>query len=528
MGLLKRVISYGQLKLRSMLPDSVGSFINAGFNDTGVTVTEQSALAASAVYACCQVIGQAVASLPVHIFSRADGVKDYEHPVYRLLAAEPNEFSTSPAFREAMMLNACLWGNCYAFIERDNLGVPIALYPLASSRTRPIRKNGELYYETLINNTRQLLTPDQVFHVSNFSLDGITGISPIQMAKQSVGLSLAMEKFAAKLFSNGGNVGGILTLPQMSKEAADHFVESWRRQYVGLDAAFSVAVLKDGFDFKSTTIDPEKSQMTASRVHQVREVARIYRVPLHMLGDLEKSSYSSIEAQAMDFYQNTVAPWIIKWEAEAQRKLLLEREKPILEVKFNMDAMLRASTTERYQAYMTGRQAGFLTTNEIRRKENLPPIEGGDVLLQPLNMAPQGPQGGAAATPAKTDSSATDPAVRSLIGEAVTRVLTKEVKALTRAAKKHAGKPEELRTWATTFYATHESLVARAVTASFRTAGVKDSPHEYAKWHCTESLRTIVGVIEGRTAVEDLIDDIETIRPGEIVDSIFGGFRNAA
>jgi HK97 family phage portal protein len=502
-----------------MLPDTVGIFSAGGYNDSGVRVTEQTALAASAVYACCAVIAQAVASLPVHVFTQADGTKLYDHAVARLLAREPNEYSTAPAFRETMMVNALLYGNCYAYIERDTLGVPAALYPLPSDRTRPVRVNGGmLYYETRIGSTTATLTPDQVFHVANFSLDGITGISPVQMAKQSVGLSVALERYAAKLFSNGGNIGGILKTPPMNKEALTSFVASWKQNYVGLDNALKVAVLPGEYDFKPTTMDPEKGQMTAARVHQVREVARVYRVPLHMLGDLEKASYASIEQQSMDFMQNTVAPWVIKWEAEAYRKLLLEREKPTHEVRFNLDAMLRASTQERYAAYMTGRQAGFLTTNEIRRKENLPPVEGGDVLLQPLNMAPSG--GPVATPPTPASKPADSNAARSLVEDAARRVLTKEVKAMTRAAKKYAGKPEELRSWADEFYGKHEGLVARVFAAPLKAAGVTTTPEQYAKDHCAESVRSLADAVATSIAADVLADEWESIRPGDIANHL--------
>ena len=389
MGFLSRILQRPQpIETRSAdyLPQHLGPFAATGWNDSGVSVNEQTALAASSVYAAVKILAEAVALLPVHVFQSEAGKKDHSHPVARLLAAEPNEFMTAATLRETLMLNLCLYGNAYAYIDRDEMGVPVGLYPLRSDCTRPFRENGNLYFQTRLGSTTATLTQDQVLHVLNFSFDGITGISPIQQARQNIGLSIALERFAAKLFSNGGNVGGVLKVPPMNKEAMNNFVSTWRENYTSLENAFKVAVLPDGFDFKQTTIDPERGQVKDARIHQVLEIARIFRIPPHMLGVLDKASYASIEMQSMEFYQQAVQPIVTRFEQEANRKLLLEREKRTHEVRFNLDAMLRASTKERLDAYAVAITNGVMTRAECRAKENLPFIEGSDVLLQPLNM----------------------------------------------------------------------------------------------------------------------------------------------
>ena len=510
MGLMQRIFG-----LEHRAAPDVGPFGQAiftgGANDSGVTVNELTALAASSVYACCQIIGNAVASLPVHVHQKPDGAKQYAHPIARLLSAEPNEFMTAAVFRETMMLNLLLYGNGYAYIDRDETGVPIALYPLMSDRTRPVRQGGLQFYVTLLGSGQHTLTPDQVFHVLNFSLDGINGISPIQQAKQNIGLSLAMEKFAAKLFSNGGNIGGILKTPPMKPDALKAFVASWKTRYTGLENSFKVAMLPDGFDFKQTTLDPEKGQMNQARIHQVREVARIYRVPPHMLGDLEKASYASIEQQSMDFLQNCIGPHVVKLEQEANRKLLLEREKPTLEVKLNLDAQLRASTQERYNAHATAINAGFLSVNEARAKENLPPVQGGDILRWPLNSAPVGQQG-----PTTRDDNST----RSLIEDTARRLLTKESKALARAAKRLTGKPDELRAWVDDFYTKHIPLVVRTIAPALKVAGLEVTADAYAQRHCEDSKRSILETVKTGATVDDLTDEWTDIRPGDIATQL--------
>jgi HK97 family phage portal protein len=525
MGFLSKM--FGRTETRAAvgdyLPGSVGIFGAAGFNDSGIAVTEANAVTCSAVWACVQIVSQAVASLPAHVITRDTGEKQYDHAVAKLLA-EPNEYMTAAVFRETLLANALLWGFGIAAIVRDELGIPISLYPLRSSDTRPIRTPaGELLYQTNVAGKTHYLTPDQVLYLPGLSLDGITALSPITSARQTIGLALAMDRYAAKVFSNGGNVGGILKVPPMNDGAMKSFVASWRANYTGIDNALKVAVLPDGYDFKQTSMDPERGQMTASRTHQVLEVARYFRVPPHMLGVLDKASYASIEMQNLEFYQNTIQPHVTKLEQEANRKLLLEREKPRLEIRLNMDAMLRSTTQDRYTAYQKGRQGGWLSINDIRRKEGLPPVEGGDALLQPLNMTPVN---GPAPKPAPDKTAA-----RSLIEDAARRLLVKEGKALTRAAKKFAGKPAELRQWAETWYAGHRALVARILAPAIRAAGLDTEPDEYAAEHCAESVRQISAAIEAAGTAEDISDEWEAIRPAQIVDSLFdedGGKRNAA
>jgi HK97 family phage portal protein len=509
------------------LPPTIGIFNAVGRSDAGIVVDEYSALTASAVYACVSVIANTIGTLPIHVQKKDQAEKVIDHPVYRLLHDEPNELMTSVVFRETMMLNLLLWGHCNAFIEKDPQGIPVALYPLRSAVTRPIRMFGQLLYLTQVGTTMMYLTPDQVFSVVNLTLDGITPISPIMEARQSVGLSLALERFAAKFFGNGSNVGGILTLPPgMKPEAVENFVASWKKKYAGPDNALKIGLLPPDYKFTPTSTDPEKAQALQARVNQIREIARIYRVPLHKVGDLERGTFSNIEFQSREFVSDCLQPWCVKWEQEANRKLFLEREKPSLEVKFDLDGLLRADIAARNAAYMQGRQGGWLTVNEIREKEGLPPVAGGDSLLQPLNMTPIGGGGALTApTPPKSDVDDQAPASRALIIDAAQRVLTKESKAFARAAKKFVGHPDELRAWADNFYTAHADLVTRAMTASFKAAAIGLAPTDYAKRHCADSIRAIGAAIDAGATADDVIDEWETTRPAEIADQVLTKVR---
>lgn len=521
MGLLKRIfggrdeqrlaVLTGNRQPWQYLPATVGSFTAVGSSDAGVNVTELSALTASAVYACVNIISSTLATLPLRLTDPEQSKVLRTHPVARLLCSDPNPFMTPVTFITTMMVNALLWGHGTAFIEKDEMGTPTGLYPLRSAVTRPIRLFGELLYVTQLGTEMVYLTPDRVLSVVNMTIDGITPISPIQEAKQNVGLSLALEKYAAKFFSNGGNIGGILTLPPgMTEEAIENFVASWKKNYAGADNALKVAMLPEGYKFTQTTTEPEKAQAVQSRVHQVREIARIFRVPLHKLGDLERATFSNIEQMAIEFLQDTIQPWAVRWEQECERKLLLEREKGLIEIRFDLDALLRADITARTAANVQNVNAGIKTVNEARKEMGLPPVDGGDVLRAPLNMAPVNQP-----TPApeqKPDGTA----ARSLIEDAARRLLTKESKALTRAAKKFAGKPTELRAWAETFYAGHAGLVARVLAPSIAAAGSDTTADDYARAHCAESIRAIAAGIDAGADVQDLADEWTDIRPGEV------------
>jgi hypothetical protein len=353
------------------------------------------------------------------------------------------------------------------------------------------------------------------------SFDGIMGLPPIEYARQTVGLSLATTSFASKFFANAGNVGGLISTPPMSDAALKEFARTWKERYTGLDNALKVAVLPDGYKFTPTSVDPEKGQMLATRVFQIREVARIYRVPAHMLGDTEKASYASLEVQNTEFYTQCILPWVAKLESEANRKLLLEAEKPTLECRFNMDSSARATLRERYAAHTQGIQGGFLTINEARAKEGLPPVEGGDDLLRPLNLGPVKPGSGGAA-----NQPPANPAARSLIEDTARRYLTKEIRAVQRAAKKHAGKADEFRTWAADFYGKHRALVAGAVAVPFTTAGITADADEYAIKHCDEQRAAIIDAFDAGN-IDDQLDTWEAMKPHDIAENLFTAARAA-
>jgi HK97 family phage portal protein len=358
--------------------------------DTGITVTPELALTCSAVYGCVSVISSAIAGLPLHVVDRQTEQR-VDHELQDLLD-EPNGDMTSATFWETYCVNLLTHGNGYAAVPRDARYRPTQMLPMRSADTEPRRQDGRLLYVNRTGDRTYTLRPDQVLFTPNMSFDGICGISPIVAARSAVGLSLALEQFAAHFFKNGANVQSILELPMMSDAALAEFKRRWQSEYAGIENSHKTAAAP-GLKAHRTGVSPEEAQALDSRVHQVREVCRIYRVPPHKVMDLERATFSNIEEQNRDFAENALRPWVVKIEQALCRVLLREDEKRKLRIKFNLDAAIRASLKDRMDADAKGVQAGILTPNEARSHHGLPPVDGGDKLLSPMNMKPADQRG---------------------------------------------------------------------------------------------------------------------------------------
>ena len=371
-----------------------------GQTSAGRAVNEQTAMQVTAVYACVRILAEAIAGLPLCVYRYTeDGSKEkvLDHPLCALLHDEPNPEMTSFIFRETMMSHLLLWGNAYAQIIRDGRGQVLGLYPLLPSKMDVSRAdNGELVYTYSRSiddygskkRTEQIqLRREDVLHIPGLSFDGLIGYSPIAMAKNAIGMALATEDYGATFFANGATPGGVLEHPGVVKDPA-HLRESWHAQFSGKNS-HNVAVLEEGMTFHQMSIPPEEAQFLETRKFQIDEIARIFRVPPHMVGDLEKSSFSNIEQQSLEFVKYTLDPWVIRWEQAMHQALLLPDEKPALFFKFNVDGLLRGDYQSRMNGYAVGRQNGWLSANDIRELENLNRIsaeEGGDLYLINGNM----------------------------------------------------------------------------------------------------------------------------------------------
>lgn len=373
-----------------------------GGTTSGKAVTERSAMQMTAVYSCVRILAEAVAGLPLHLYRNTDeGGKEkaIDHPLYLLLHDEPNPEMSSFVFRETLMTHLLLWGNAYAQIIRNGKNEVVALYPLMPNKMSVDRDdNGHLYYtyyrgpDEAIKNKAFAVTlqPSDVLHIPGLGFDGLVGYSPIAMAKNAIGMAIACEEYGAKFFANGAAPGGVLEHPSTIKDP-QRVRESWQSTFGGSGNANKIAVLEEGMKYTPIGISPEQAQFLETRKFQINEIARIFRVPPHMVGDLEKSSFSNIEQQSLEFVKYTLDPWVIRWEQSLMRALLSHTEKKAYFVKFNLEGLLRGDYQSRMNGYAIGRQNGWMSANDIRELENLdriPESEGGDLYLINGNMLP--------------------------------------------------------------------------------------------------------------------------------------------
>jgi len=382
--------------------------------DSGVPVTPDTALTYSAVYAAVRCIAESVSSLPLNYYERlptGGKAPAKANPLHTLLHDEPNPEMTSYQWREASMAHLLLWGNAYSEIVRDLEGNVVELWPIDPTIVTPRRtESGDLYYD--LNRGKTFITANNMLHIPGLSFDGISGMSPISLARQSIGLSMAIEQFGAGYFGRGARPGGVLTFPgQLSPEARQNLRRSFEELHAGGANSHRVALLEAGLKWEAIGVPPDDSQFLQSREFQIIEIARWFNLPPNKLKDLSKTSYNSLEQMEISFVVDTLRPWLVRWEQQLNRKVVRPRDKGSYFFEFNVDGMLRGDLASRYQSYSVARNWGWLSVNEIREKENMNPIEGGDSYLQPLNM--QGLDTATTSAPATTPSVGTTPTVGS-------------------------------------------------------------------------------------------------------------------
>lgn len=364
-----------------------------GPSSTGISVTPERALTITTVYACIRVLAESVAQLPLIVYKRLpDGgkVRAPEHPLYRILHDSPNEFQTSFEWREMLQGHTCLRGNSYAFINRVR-GEVRELLPIHPDRVvveqspqwRPI------YKVTMDSGEVKPFQQRDILHIKGLSSNGYVGLSPVSLFREALGLALATEKHGGKLFGNGTRLGGILTHPgTLKQETHNRIKKSWEESHAGLENAFKTALLEEGMDWKSVGMTSEDAQFLETRKFQRGEIASIYRVPPHMIGDLERSTNNNIEQQSLEFVIYSLTPWLKRWESRLSKDLLSPQDQEIYVIEFLEDGLLRGDFKTRVFGYQSALNNGWMSPNEVREKENLNPVPGGDQFMRPLNMTP--------------------------------------------------------------------------------------------------------------------------------------------
>ena len=365
--------------------DALGSYKSK----SGASVSADSALTSTVVYACVRVLAESIASLPLIVYKkRKDGGKDVasDHYLYPLLHDSPNSYQTSFEYREMKTGHIALRGNAYSQKVMRGDGRVIELIPLNPSTMMVEVKEGVLQYRyTHPDGKQQVFPKEQIWHVKGLSSDGYIGLSPVTVAREAIGLSITAQDHGALLFSNGARPGGVLQSPgRLSEDAAKRLKESWQSSYTG-DNAYKVAVLEEGLTWASVGMSSIDAQFLESRQFQVEEIARIFRVPCVLIGHPDKTAtYASAEQFFLSFVVHTIRPWVVRYEQSINKYLFTEADKKAgYFAEFKIDGLLRGDIASRYNAYAVAIQNRWMNANEVRALENLNPREGGDVFENP-------------------------------------------------------------------------------------------------------------------------------------------------
>lgn len=370
----------------------LGGF-GASSSSSGIIITPETAMAMSAVRACVTLLAESVAQLPCELYRRDEKggrIRATDHPLYDLIHSQPNKKDTSFEYYEQQQGALGIEGNSFALIERNGKGEPTELIPVNPKKVIVMKGPDAMPYYHLPD-LGETLPMRMVHHVKYFSFDGYVGTSPIQTNADVLGLGLAVEQHAAQVFARGTTMSGVIERPKeaaaiKSQEAIDKLLAKWTDRYSGVRNAFSVALLQEGMSYKQLSQDNEKAQLLESRKWSVNEICRLYKVPPHMIQLLEQSTNNNIEHQGLQYVMYTLLAWLKRHESAMMRDLLLPSERRDLYIEFNVSSLLRGDQKSRYESYALGRQWGWLSVNDIRRMENLPPIPGGETYLTPLNM----------------------------------------------------------------------------------------------------------------------------------------------
>lgn len=365
----------------------------------GLNINEQSALTITGFWAGVRVIAESVSTLPLHLYRRGGAfrAKATDHPLYAVLHDRPNHLMSSVVFRESLQAHLLTWGNAYAEIIRvgpRSRREVRALRPLCPNHVSPdIDGSGDVFYwHEPEQGEKRRLAADDVLHIPGLGFDGLKGYSPVAMHREALGLAKVTEKFGSSYFGRGSRPGLILkTQRSISPEAAKRLKASVEAAHKGVGNSHGVMVLEDGLEAQTWSIPPDDAQFLETREFQLAEVARILRIPPSLIGASggDSLTYSNRVDDAQAFVTHSLRPWLVKWEQEINRKLLREDERGDYYAEHSVDALLRGNTKERYDAYAVAIASKFMTRNEARERENLPPLEGGDDFPEPPAMPPE-------------------------------------------------------------------------------------------------------------------------------------------
>ena len=357
-------------------------------SSSGISVSKTSALTFTAVWSAVRLLSESISILPINVYEReknGDKSLAINNPSYNLVHNEPNNYMSSVTFFEKIMMDLCLSGNSFVRIVRNGGGTPEALLPLNAQDVKVKMSDGQIFYHN--NNSNNIYDDYDVLHFKGVSQDGILGLSPITQNANAIGWGMALEDYGNKYFTNSAKLSGVLETDRaLSEQAIERLKNSFSNTYNQLKNAQSTAILEEGLSFKPITISPEQSQFLASRVFSITEVARMFNIPTFMLQEHSKSSFNNIESLSQSYVTYTLMPYIRRMESEMNRKLFKTNEKGRVFVEWNVNGLLRGNIKDRTDSYKTALTNGYMTINEVRRKENMNSIVEGDEHYLPLNM----------------------------------------------------------------------------------------------------------------------------------------------
>lgn len=396
MSLLSTAWRGAERRALSVVPQDLWRSVIGFMSATGITVTPKTALQSAVVWSCVRVLAESVAGLPLHVFRRRDERgkdKAFDYFLYPLLHTAPNEEMTSFEFRETQMGHLTLWGNAYSEIVYNNAGVAAELWPLRPDRMEIRRINGELSYvyqlPESVGGGPKVFDRARIMHLRGLGFDGLTGYSVIRYHREAIGLDMATREFGGRFFGNDARPGMVLKHPGvLSDQAHSKLMRSWESRHQGLDKSHRTAILEEGMDLQEIGMPLEDAQFLETRKYERTEIAGLFRVPPHMVADLERATFSNIEHQDLAFVKHSLRSWLVRWEQRMDLDLIPPEDRGRYFTKHNVDGLLRGDSTARGQYFRERFNVGSLTPNDIRELEDENPIEGGDEAFIQLNMIP--------------------------------------------------------------------------------------------------------------------------------------------
>jgi HK97 family phage portal protein len=476
--------------------------MNGDKSAAGVEVDEDRALSHTAVLAGVRLIAETYGSVPIKYYQRtAEGkVEVRNHPTWFLLHEQPNDEQTCMECWEMIAGFAVLSGTGYGEIIRDGNGRGVECWPIPTHRVKPERDASQYLWYRVTDpkgGPDTLIPHDDMFALRGFSRDGVAGLNTVETSKESLGLALALDRYAASYIGNDAQPAGILSTDRAyKKEARQNILESWQERHGGAGKKGRVALLQEGMKWIQTALDPEKSQLLPQRKFSISEVARILNLPPHMLKDLERATFSNIEHQSLEFVTYSMRPWFVRGAQALERVLILPSQRGRFFIEHVIEALLVGDIKARYDAYAVAKQNGWLNGNEIRAKENMNAFEGGDEYTVQVNMIPvrmlaklyepePDPEDPPPADGGDEDRSLAATAVERACGhlfrDAAARIIRAEAGAVRKALRKSNGGRDQvaLRSQLDTFAEEHRLFVARALIPAVQTyvelAGGKDA-----------------------------------------------------